>query len=92
MAKGMDGWGVGVGVTENAGVAVRIKPVGKLSGLFAGAGVWVNSRSDSGVRVFRKGKDGRLNLLTLVSVINEIPAITKNPSIEKARLARIVFC
>ena len=38
-AKGTDGWGVGEGVAEIAGVAVSMKPVGKLSGVFAGAGV-----------------------------------------------------
>jgi hypothetical protein len=38
-AKGTDGWGVGEGVAETAAVVVRIKLVGKLSGLFAGAGV-----------------------------------------------------
>ena len=91
-AKGTAGWGVGDGVAEIAGVAVSIKLVGKLSGLFAGAGVWVNSRVVNGVRVSKKGKDGRLNLLTWVSAINETAATTKNPRIEKARRARIVFC
>ena len=82
----MAGWGVGDGVVEIAGVAVSIKLVGKLSGLFKGAGVWVNSRVANGVRVSKKGRDGRLNLLTWVSAINETPERTKNPSSEKARL------
>ena len=91
-AKGTDGCGVGDGVAEIAGVAVSIKLVGKLSGLFAGAGGWVNSRVGNSVLVIKKGNDGRLNLLTWVSAINETPAMTKNPSVEKARRARIVFC
>lgn len=91
-AKGMAGWGVGDGVVEIAGVVVSMKLVGKLSGLFAGAGVCVNSRDAMGVRVIKKGKDGRLKLLTWVSATNETPARTKNPSIEKARCARTVFC
>ena len=83
---------MGDGVTETAGVAVRTKLVGKLSGLFAGAGVCVSSTSAVGVRVMINGKAGRLKLLTWVSAMNAIPARIRNPSVEKARCARTVFC
>ncbi len=91
-ANGTDGNCVRVGVGEIAGVAVRIKLVGLLSGVSSGARVCVDSESGCRVWVLKKGMDGRLNLGSCMRIISRTPAATKAPNTEKAFCARMVFC
>jgi hypothetical protein len=91
-ANGIDGNGVLDGVGGTSGVDVSIKLVGLFSGVFSGAGVWVNSREAGGVRVLNKGMDGRLLPGSRVKIMNKTPTTTKIPRLEKALCARTVFC
>jgi hypothetical protein len=91
-ASGTDGNAVLVTVGEVAGVAVIMKLVALLSGVSNGEGGCVNSGVGNGVRVLRKGMDGRLNLGSWVKIMSRTPTATKAPKIEKAFCARTVFC
>jgi hypothetical protein len=81
-ANGTDGSDVGEGVGEVTCVAVSIKLVGIISGVFTGDGACVNSGEAGGIWVFNNGIDGSLGFVTRVKAVNIIPAATKRPRIK----------
>ena len=91
-ANGTDGGGVEEEVGEVTGVAVSIKLVGLLPGVFGGAGVCVISGDANGVWVLNKGIEGWLDFGSWEKTTSKTPAATKVPRIEKATRARTVFC
>jgi hypothetical protein len=91
-ANGIDGSGVWERVGKITCVAVGKGLVGLLSGVSTGVGVWVNLGDASGVRVFNKGTDGKLNFGSRETTVSKTPAATNAPRTEKAVCARTLFC